>query len=240
MKRTKTRSLLLLLGSLICLLVLASTSPTVPASTVEGSGGAISETVFRLTDTKTFVPSGATLKDGDSIKICNESPVFHHPFSKSPYNRFGNPDVGRIVLRRGECMTQVMKNPTNRSIEVHVFCEIHTSEQMTLTVRPTTVKRNCDPAIFNRIRGTWQSNFGPVTLQGSCDKVTGSWQQDVNAKGEITGGSFDSDTRKLTISYKQSWNNVTDGRAVFTLTADGKLDGTYSGGGGNGIWIMHK
>lgn len=84
------------------------------------------------------------------------------------------------------------------------------------TTQPAGSKRSCDPAILNLILGTWQSEWGPVTLSGSCDRITGYWVQSPSARGEITGGSFDSDSRTLTFFYKQSWNNVTDGRAVFS------------------------
>ncbi|MCA1602509.1 MAG: hypothetical protein LC776_12975 [Acidobacteria bacterium] len=75
-----------------------------------------------------------------------------------------------------------------------------------------------------------------MTLKGTCDHITGYWGQDSSKRGEITGGFFDSYSRTLSFSYKQSWNSVTNGRAVLTLSADGKtLDGRYRGDGGNGI-----
>lgn len=125
--------------------------------------------------------------------------------------------------------------PCGTTITVSIYQKF---EEPAVVTPPT---RSCDPAIFNLIPGTWQSEWGPVTLSGSCDRITGYWVQDSSARGEITGGSFDSSSRTLEFTYKQSWNNVTDGRASFTLSADGRtLDGGYSGGGGNGVWEMHK
>ena len=39
-------------------------------------------------------------------------------------------------------------------------------------------KCSCDPAIFDLILRTWKSDFGPVTLKGTCDHITGYWGQD--------------------------------------------------------------
>ncbi len=142
--------------------------------------------------------------------------------------------------RRGEMERQ--KANLEKQIAVHQNNLVALGcDQTEIITELDETKGNCDPAMLNLILGTWKSEFGPVTFTGSCGNITGYWQQEASYRGEITGGSLESDIRTLTISYKQSWNNITNGKAVFKLSADGKtLNGRYTGGGGNGIWNLIK
>jgi len=118
-----------------------------------------------------------------------------------------------------------------------------------------------------RVLGTWQSDWGPVTLEGSKQSepfglagtpspatpggseqsITGSWNQNGNI-GQIKSGTFNSATGILKFNYYQNWNNQ-EGVAELTLSADGKtLSGTWKQGaagsgqvdGGGGSWTLTR
>jgi hypothetical protein len=90
------------------------------------------------------------------------------------------------------------------------------------------------------IMGTWNSDWGPVTFEGSDAGVTGFWIQGAPNKGLIKGGSFDPQTRKLVFQYYQPWNDQ-NGKAELTLSKDGTtLSGTWTQQNGSGRWTMTR
>jgi hypothetical protein len=79
----------------------------------------------------------------------------------------------------------------------------------------TTSPRPCDAqerAMWARISGAWQATYGPVTFAGSCENVSGFWQQgdfpDPGAKltqrGIIKNGR--ATATGVTFDYAQDWN----------------------------------
>src|SRR6185503_12672588 len=73
---------------------------------------------------------------------------------------------------------------------------------------------------YSKLSGTWQSDWGPVTLRVSKNGVSGSWKQTATDIGQITGGSFDEKTKTLTFTYSQAWNKKTGKVSlVFSETA---------------------
>ena len=96
------------------------------------------------------------------------------------------------------------------------------------------------------IGGTWESNFGVVTLQlgtpgaNRLVSVSGFWIQGDGKQGTIKNGTFDPASGVLEFSYSQPWNN-TEGSARFTLAPDGKiLKGTWKQPSGQGDWTMQR
>jgi hypothetical protein len=100
-----------------------------------------------------------------------------------------------------------------------------------------------EPAVS--VAGTWQSAWGAVTFIQNGNVVTGSWQQGVQGTGQITNGTFDPAQRRLEFTYRQTWNNA-NGRAVFTLSPDGKtLAGQYeqvatASSPPRGEWVLRR
>jgi hypothetical protein len=93
------------------------------------------------------------------------------------------------------------------------------------------------------VAGTWQSEFGPVTLVQRGAAVTGQWQQ-AQGVGEISSGVLDFHARSLALNYSQTWNRA-QGRAVFVLSPDGRtLTGTWTQHGSDGVrnghWVMKR
>jgi len=190
-----------------------------------------------LLQDKQFVPLEATVKDGDTIEICNKDRFFHSPFSFSNYNKFGSSKG--MVIRPGECFTHVVRNPTNESICVKLFDEMHSSEKLLLTVLPSSgnaANRPCEKdeekppgvtpcnpserAAWAKMLGTWDAPYGDITFSGSCEEVSGFWRQGpygdkgTSQRGEITGGRVNGTT--VTFNYTQSWNDKT-GPTSYTL-----------------------
>jgi serine protease Do len=97
------------------------------------------------------------------------------------------------------------------------------------------------------LNGTWDSNFGPVTLRheplddpDETVVVTGTWLQGEGQKGKITDGIFDPSQRVLEIAYVESWTGV-KGTASFELSEDGtKLTGTYEQSNSKGDWYLER
>ena len=106
------------------------------------------------------------------------------------------------------------------------------------------------------VAGTWQSDFGPVTLQqDSADgqqfaAVSGFWIQGAGVgacplaastrgcRGVITKGTFNPVTGVLEFSYDEDWVAKT-GSARLTLSPDGRmLAGTWTQPGSSGTWTM--
>jgi hypothetical protein len=90
------------------------------------------------------------------------------------------------------------------------------------------------------ISGTWNSDWGPVTLRVHQGRVTGSWAQGRGRVGKITGGSWNPQTGTLTFTYSQDWNKQ-KGSTTLRLSPDGRrLTGTWKQTSGNGTWSMTR
>jgi hypothetical protein len=92
--------------------------------------------------------------------------------------------------------------------------------------RETPWLNKCDPP--RAIGGTWNSNWGPVTLQiGADSKVSGTWKQ-AEGIGTLKDSAYDPAARTFVFSMEQPWNRAT-GKATFKLSSDNKtLDGSWS------------
>jgi hypothetical protein len=90
------------------------------------------------------------------------------------------------------------------------------------------------------IAGTWNSNFGPVSITQSGQAVGGTWHQEQGKDGRIEAGSYDPASGVLTFRYYLPWSSMR-GNAQFQLSSDGKtFDGTYTQENGQGVWTMHR
>ena len=177
---------------------------------------------------KRFVPLEATVKDGDSVMFCNRDPFFHSPFSYSKHNQFGSPKGVRLAP--GQCFTHIARNPTKQKIAVRIFDEIHSQEKFTLNVLPAdsddsveeipedAIKgpKPCnaeEKAAFVKMSGSFKSYRMNITIGGSCEQATGTyeiaeWCEGVNEtnpprpkvtgtfKGRMNGSS-------LSVTYEQ-------------------------------------
>jgi len=91
------------------------------------------------------------------------------------------------------------------------------------------------------IAGKWQSEWGPVTLvvEGGAT-ISGWWDQAADKVGRITGGTYVTRTRTLTIHYYEDWAKLS-GTAILTLKPGGRvLDGTWTQPNGAGTWTMKR
>lgn len=185
---------------IICLIFLAGMTTTALADTLNVS-----------LRNKTFNPVEATVKDGDTITICNNDTVFHQLFSYSKHNRFE-----ARVLRRGDCTTLVARNPTSQRIKFDIFDDIHANEKLWLTVLP-----NGSGESDNLVGTKWriaQSGGHTGTLEfqhQSGNKVVGAAYWDSHSRGYVSG--------------------TVDGNAIqFTIKYNDGLIGTYEATIGNG------
>jgi len=97
------------------------------------------------------------------------------------------------------------------------------------------------------IAGTWDSTYGPVTIQYARGaghnrvRITGTWVQGPSMVGVITSGTFDPVNGVLEFTFDEPWHNQS-GTAVFRLSADGNtLTGTWSyTSGGGGKWVLTR
>lgn len=185
-----------------------------------------------------FSPLVTTAGAGDALRICNHDTVFHRLFSKSQHNKFGEP--AGVQLKLGECTTVAVQNPTDDELRFVIMDEIHAYEKLVVWVRPRSWV--CDPSMFVKVWGTWQSDFGPVVLSGTCKNVKGSWEHSANNFGQIPAGFFDSRTNVLILHYYQPWNEVSDGRAMLMLRDQDNLTGTWTDTSGerSGQWRMWR
>jgi plastocyanin len=154
---------------------------------------------------KTFTPSEATVKAGDTIQICNRDPFYHSPFSYSRYNQFGSPKGVRISP--GQCMTHVARNPTSESVYLKIFDELHAREKLTITVMP---------AGKHGLTGAWR-----ITQTGNGSTYTGTLSITQNG-GEISGSAEWDNHSHGTIS-----GHVAGDRITFTISYGGGLIGMY-------------
>jgi hypothetical protein len=90
-----------------------------------------------------------------------------------------------------------------------------------------------------KVLGTWSSQWGPVTLTGSPDHLSGHWDQQ-EGRGQITAGMFNSATGVLVYAYYQPWNDQ-HGAAAFLVAATGQFTGNYvQQDGNNGPWNLAR
>ncbi len=146
---------------------------------------------------KEFSPSVATVKDGDSITICNQDPIVHLPFSYSRYNKFGNPKG--IRLTPGTCTTQVAHNPTAKSIVWHIRDELHSGEALNITIL-SSGNRGASGSWRITQTGNGASYGGSLRISESGGKISGSAEWDNHSRGAITG-YLEGDKIWFTISY---------------------------------------
>ena len=164
-------------------------------------GGAVpvlaGDSLSVILEAKKFAPGVATVKDGDSITICNRDPFIHLPFSYSRYNKFGNPKG--IRLAPGACTTQVAHNPTAKSIVWQIRDELHSGEALNVTILSSGSRG---------VSGSWRitqtgngANYGgTLRISESSGKISGSAEWDNHSRGAITG-YIEGDKIWFTISY---------------------------------------
>ena len=185
--------------------------------------------------------------------FCNRDPFFHSPFSYSKHNQFGSPKGVRIAP--GQCFTHIARNPTNQRIQVKVFDEIHAQEKFTLNVRPAdaddSVEEIPEDAIkgpkpctaeeradFAKMSGSFKSYRMNITIGGSCEQVTGTyqvaeWCAGVNEEGSgkisVTGtfkGSMNGGSLSVTYEQPVSPNKHPARKGSGSCSLGG--DGTFS------------
>ena len=126
----------------------------------------------------------------------------------------------------------------------------HENEKLLASHKNNLIVLRCNEATitpdfnYSRLSGTWQSDWGPVDLNVSPNSVTGSWKQSGTGTGQITGGSFDGKTKKLSFKYSQAWNKKT-GKVNLTLSetnAGYVLNGSWGhdDGSNSGNWSLKK
>jgi hypothetical protein len=146
---------------------------------------------------KIFAPLELTVKDGETITICNRDPIIHLPFSYSKYNKFGSPKG--VKLKPGDCMTHTVRNPTSSAIEIKIFDELHAGEKLTVTVLS---------AGDRGLTGTWRitqtgngsTYTGNLRIEQSGNRISGSAEWDNHNRGSISG-SFDGTRVVFTVTY---------------------------------------
>jgi hypothetical protein len=121
-----------------------------------------------------------------------------------------------------------------------------TAEQAKPSDREPAESKPSDNAPKARgVAGTWQSDWGPVTIEHGPlggDKsvtVTGSWIEGEGKRGVITGGNYDPRNGKLDVLIEEPWIRQR-GAARFQLSEDGKaLRGTWElNDGEKGDWTL--
>jgi uncharacterized protein (TIGR03067 family) len=117
-----------------------------------------------------------------------------------------------------------------------------------ITNSPLSAGDGPDPAELRKltgIAGTWESDWGPVTLEhGPIEGWTavtlgGSYLPEPDRKGVITRGKYNPVLRVVQFAYAEPWWDGT-GSAELKLSADGnKLEGIWSDSSGDsGIWTL--
>ena len=85
------------------------------------------------------------------------------------------------------------------------------------------------------------SSFGPITLDVSATKVTGTWVQGEGMIGQVTDGFYNASNYDLAIEYRQDWNQA-QGLALFASTDGKNWTGTWehmAGATGSGTWEIN-
>jgi HEAT repeat protein/tetratricopeptide (TPR) repeat protein len=96
------------------------------------------------------------------------------------------------------------------------------------------------------VAGTWESNWGPITLQHGPPEgnravaVTGSWVPEPGKRGVIRDGTFDPAGGTLEFTFHQPWDGKT-GTARLTLSVrDRRFQGTWKAPGDNGTLALAR
>lgn len=95
----------------------------------------------------------------------------------------------------------------------HGFTQVHGILQRSAVAAPE------GGAISEEITGIWTSNYGQVSFTGSNRALGGTWNQP-QGRGQITGGAYDPQSKRLFFYYTQSWNHM-NGRADLTFSGSG-------------------
>lgn len=211
-----------------------------------------------------FKDKGARLvvRAGDIIKICNADKFFAKPTSLSMQNKFQGIE-GPGGLRPGSCITVKAQNPGNKPISFWLHDNIHLKSRLFLVVLPANwpdegeentppeeggINDNGDNSDYSKLSGTWDlqsgSPYGGNTqLTVGNGVITGTSQRSATAVIKITGGSYDTATKKLSFNYLQEWSQRT-GKAFFDFgenSSNYTLTGTWVDDvSGRGTWIMMK
>jgi len=115
-----------------------------------------------------FVPSSASVRDGDTIKICNSDSRFHAPLSLNKGNQFGN--VKQINLGPGACTSQTMHNATGKPITIKIFDQLHYPPGvLTLTIAP-----RAGTVAADNWNGTFSDGQNVFTITASGTGLSGS------------------------------------------------------------------
>jgi hypothetical protein len=146
---------------------------------------------------KTFSPTELTVKDGETISICNRDPFIHLPFSYSKYNKFGSPKG--VKLKPGDCLTHTARNPTSAAIELKIFDELHAGEKLTVKVLPAG-DRGVSGAWRITQTGNGSTYTGTLRFTQSGSQLGGSAEWDNHNRGSISG-SFDGSKIIFTVTY---------------------------------------
>lgn len=214
-----------------CITVLAGMSASVMAGDVHE---------ISLTG-KRYVPYSLVVKDGDSIRICNNDTFFHSPFSMSRGNAFGNEP--QIQLKPGECTVQQVRNDTQGCLPFHLFDNIHSMEKMVMMVPPRgRGEATCFAGSWNVVQtaGNGAQYIGTVTLSASgSNTVTGRAVWSNHSGGTVTGT-----VTGFKIQFAIDYGNGLVGTYNGTMTdkMDTIADGTaFSNKGGPGVsWTATK
>ena len=92
----------------------------------------------------------------------------------------------------------------NKKSEIDQQIASHRNNLIALRCNETSITQ-ADDFDYSKLSGTWGSNFGPMQLNVSKGSASGSWNQGSGSIGQITGGSFDPNTKILSLTYSQKW-----------------------------------
>jgi hypothetical protein len=98
----------------------------------DGGGAETPETATVILKNNRFQPAQLTLEADDFLKICNRDAIFHRPFSLVEVH--GNAFTRWVAPKK--CFTRVMKNPTDKTIAVGIFEDLHASAKLIVLVEP--------------------------------------------------------------------------------------------------------
>jgi hypothetical protein len=156
-----------------------------------------------------YAPQALTLRNGDTIRICNRDSIYHSPFSLSAYNKFNG-----AQLPREQCESVTVHNPTNRTISAQLFCDIHPNEKLVLTIfgstqAQETVSLPQKMTVCHKIECIWPTYLTLVKREGDSATYKGTTFSKLDASATL-------DVEK-------------DGKFVFVISATNGYAGTYTG-----------
>lgn len=157
-----------------------------------------------------FVPDKLTVRDGDTIRICNADGIWHKLFSYSEYNRFESSIESKgLKLLSGDCVNRIIHNPTAQPIRVLINNLIHSRGRLVLTVLPA----NNDSSDYPNLSGNWESKERPNSdWKPTSIEQKGKTLVFHNEHGTSSKGSFgEMKTRLIAIDW---------GGLGATITAD--------------------